>query len=160
MLSAHAEVAVPPESRFIVELWQEEDEVAVDRFLSSLARHKRFQTWDLPVETVRHELQGLTVVPYAEAIAAAYKAYARVHGKTRWGDKTPRYIEHIPLLARLFPTARFVHLVRDGRNVALSYAGVPFGPNTVAQAAALWARRVAAGIRDGRALDAGRYLVM
>jgi hypothetical protein len=75
-----------------------------------------------------------------------------VRAKNRWGDKTPRYIEHLPFLARLFPTARFVHMIRDGRNVAMSYADVPFGPKTVAKAADLWGRRVRAGIETGRPL--------
>ncbi|MDQ3645989.1 MAG: sulfotransferase, partial [Actinomycetota bacterium] len=72
--------------------------------------------------------------------------------------KTPRYVEHIPFLADLFPDARFVHLVRDGRNVALSYADVPFGPKTVSEAARLWARRVSAGMAAGRTLPPGRYI--
>ena len=66
-------------------------------------------------------------------------------GKARWGDKTPRYVESIPFISGLFPDARFVHLVRDGRDVALSYANVPFGPKTVARAASLWAKRVRKG---------------
>lgn len=157
MLNAHRSVAVPPESRFITELQLDDKPVQVERFLNALGSHKRFQTWDLPLEAVRNELEG-DVVPYADAIAAAYRAYARVHGKSRWGDKTPRYVEHIPFLAGLFPEARFIHLIRDGRNVALSYAHVPFGPKNVSKAASLWADRVSKGCRDGRALAAGRYI--
>ncbi|MFN2388437.1 MAG: sulfotransferase [Actinomycetota bacterium] len=158
MLNAHPEVAVPPESRFAVELWDGRDEVDAGRFVERLAGHSMFHHWDLPGEVVREELGGEGPCSYRAAVSAAYEAYARVHGKTRWGDKTPRYVEHIPFLARLFPDARFVHLVRDGRNVALSYADVPFGPKTVGKAADLWARRVSAGMRAGRALEAGRYL--
>jgi hypothetical protein len=76
----------------------------------------------------------------------------RRQGKSRWGDKTPRYVEHIPEIARLFPDARFIHLIRDGREVALSYADVDFGPKNVARAAKLWGDRVRAGLRDGRPL--------
>ena len=47
--------------------------------------------------------------------------------------------------------------MRDGRNVALSYADGPFGPRNVGKAAKLWARRVVAGIRDGRPLGPTRY---
>ena len=65
---------------------------------------------------------------------------------------------NIPELAALFPTARFIHLIRDGRDVALSYADVPFGPTNVAKAAELWANRVAKGLRDGRVLERGRYI--
>lgn len=157
MLNAHEQVAVPPESRFVVELWTGNERVEREWFLQTLAANKRFQVWDLPVDAVAHELPQGADVAYPEAIEAAYRAYAHVHGKTIWGDKTPRYVEHIDVLARLFPEARFVHLVRDGRNVALSYGGVPFGPKNVAKAADLWRRRVAAGITSGRALPPGRY---
>ncbi|MDQ4023899.1 MAG: sulfotransferase [Actinomycetota bacterium] len=157
MLNAHREVAVPPESRFVVELWTGDGRVRVRELLAKLAAHPRFQAWDLPIEMVEHELHGAEETGYAAAIEAAYRAYARVNGKARWGDKTPRYVEHIPLLARLWPESRFVHLVRDGRNVALSYADVPFGPKTVAKAAELWASRVRMGIESGRSLGE-RYI--
>ena len=162
MLNAHPEVAVPPESRFITELYPGEGKVQIETFLTALAAHKRFRTWDLPISVVADELRATAAdasqVEYPEAIAAAFRAYARVGGKSRWGDKTPRYVEHLELLSELFPTARFIHLIRDGRNVALSYANVPFGPKTVGKAAALWSKRVCAGHQVGRALLTGRYL--
>ena len=99
----------------------------------------------------------MTTVTYPEAVEAAYMAYAQNRNKKRYGDKTPRYIEDLPLLARLWPEAKFVHLVRDGREVALSYADVPFGPSTVAKAAALWKERVVAGMEQGRPLGPHRY---
>ena len=156
-MNAHREVAVPPESRFIIELYRGQDHVGVEPFLQELAAHRQFRAWGLPIEEVAALLEG-TRVPYASAIDAAYGAYARARGKSRWGDKTPRYIEHIATLHELFPRARFVHVVRDGRNVALSYAGVPFGPKTVARAADLWARRVRSGIAARRRLGPDRYL--
>ena len=158
ILNAHPEVAVPPESRFITELWSGEHEIELRGFLNALAAHKRFETWDLPIEAVEQEIGEATRVSYTDAISAAFGAYARVNGKSRWGDKTPRYVEHIGLLGQLFPDARFIHLVRDGRNVALSYANVPFGPKTVGKAAALWKSRVIAGREGGAALGGLRYL--
>lgn len=157
-LNAHSEVAVPPESRFITELWSGSDTVERDPFLRDLAEHKRFKAWELAIDAVAEQIGDRTTLAYSEAIACAYRAYAGKHGKSRWGDKTPRYIEHIPFLKKLFPDARFIHPVRDGRNVALSYSHVDFGPKTVAKAAALWKRRVGSGIRDGRALPAGDYI--
>lgn len=157
-MNAHPEIAVPPESRFITELHRGEDEVEVDDFLQRLAAHKRFEAWELPIDAVREQLGGLSRASYADAISATYIAYAQAQGKSRWGDKTPRYVEHIPELAELFPDSRFIHLIRDGRDVALSYADVPFGPKNVAKAAELWANRVAKGMRDGRVLERGRYI--
>ena len=147
MLNAHRDVAVPPESRFVTEIKHDPGPIEVDRFLNALGAHKRFQAWDLPLGAVRQEID-VDPVPYADALTAAYRAYARVHGKEVWGDKTPRYVEDIPFISTLFPDSRFIHLIRDGRNVARSYAGVPFGPKTVAQAARLWAERVQKGCRD------------
>jgi Sulfotransferase family len=160
MLNAHPDVAVPPESRFVTELWTGSPDVDASPFLDALGAHKRFTAWELPIEDVRREIGERHRLPYADAIDAVYRAYATAREKKRWGDKTPRYVEHIPFLSRQFPDARFVHLVRDGRNVALSYADVPFGPKTVAKAADLWGRRVSQGMRDGRALGPDRYLEM
>jgi hypothetical protein len=39
---------------------------------------------------------------------------------TRWGWKNPRSMYVLPLIADLFPEARFIHLVRDGRDMATS----------------------------------------
>ena len=158
ILNAHPEVAVPPESRFVIDLWRGSDSVPVQRFLAELGAHKRFETWDLPIEAVHDEIGDATELAYADAMSAAFRAYAKVNRKTHWGDKTPRYVEHLALLGRLFPDARFIHLIRDGRNVALSYANVPFGPKTIGKAAALWAKRVCAGFRDGRNMGGARYL--
>jgi hypothetical protein len=158
MLNAHPEIAVPPESRFISEFYAGKDEVEAESFLSRLETHDRFQLWDLPIEAVKRELGTDKVVPYRKAVEAPYLAWMHVNGKKRWGDKTPRYIESIPLLDRLWPDAQFVHLVRDGRNVALSYADVPFGPKSVGRAAYLWSRRLRAGVEAGRALPPDRYI--
>lgn len=157
-LNAHPLVAVPPESRFITELWSGEDAVDRDTFLAALSEHKRFLAWGLSIEDVRRQLGERKTLPYTDAISGTYEAYVAKNGKRYWGDKTPRYVEHIPFLAEKFPEARFIHLVRDGRNVALSYSHVDFGPKNVARAARLWQRRVGAGIRDGRSLPPGRYI--
>lgn len=158
ILNAHPEAAVPPESRFVTELWTGADDVQVSEFLDRLAAHRQFQGWSLSVDEVRPELSGREWVPYRDAIRATYTAYMKAQGKSRWGDKTPRYVLKIPFLSELFPDARFVHLVRDGRNVALSYAGMPFGPKTAPKVADLWSKRVLAGVRDGRPLGDARYM--
>jgi hypothetical protein len=41
-------------------------------------------------------------------------------GKARWAEKTPRNISRIGEIFRCFPAARFVHVLRDGRDVACS----------------------------------------
>jgi hypothetical protein len=73
-----------------------------------------------------------------------------------WGDKTPLYMVEMPLLARLFPAARFVHIVRDPRDCALSSAAA-WG-NSMLRTAQEWTDRVRICRRDGAALGVGRFL--
>ena len=42
-------------------------------------------------------------------------------GKTVWCEKSPQYGQHMLLLSELFPRARFVHVIRDGRDCACSF---------------------------------------
>jgi hypothetical protein len=72
-----------------------------------------------------------------------------------WGDKTPLYMLEMPLLASLFPAARFIHIVRDPRDCALSSAAA-WG-NSLLRTAQEWADRVRKCRADGAALGAARY---
>ena len=164
MLDAHPDVSVPPEARIITALWKGREEVEVDEFLRDMEAHKSksevFRGWGLDPAAVREQLGHGGQARYSDLIEACYLAYAGARGKRRWGVKTPGFVERIPFISGLFPQARFIHLIRDGRDVALSYSGVPFGPKTVAKAARLWSRRVSAGRRYGADLGPARYLEM
>ena len=100
-----------------------------------------------------------------DAIAAVFAAYAAERGKARWGDKTPLYMQHLDLLERLFPDARFVHLIRDGRDAALSFLSVPAGlmtegwghPQDAAGFACQWATEVASARELGARVGGQRY---
>lgn len=48
------------------------------------------------------------------------EAVARRQGVDCWIDSTPTNIPHMLRIGREFPQARFVHMIRDGRDVALS----------------------------------------
>lgn len=47
--------------------------------------------------------------------------FALKEGKHRWCEKTPMHALHITLLAKIFPDASFVHVIRDGRDCAASF---------------------------------------
>jgi len=44
----------------------------------------------------------------------------RIQGVDRWIDSTPTNIPHLLRIKRDFPDARIIHIIRDGRDVALS----------------------------------------
>jgi hypothetical protein len=160
MLDSHPSLAIPGESHFIPELW--------DRFgakhwtkrrgrklQKALLANERIRKWGLTQEDVAAAIEGTSLFP--DAMRGLYAAYARSRGKARYGDKTPDYVDHIPVLAAIFPEARFVHLIRDGRDVALSLVDVDFGPKKLPQAALFWATKVRNGRRAGESLGDRRY---
>ncbi len=51
----------------------------------------------------------------------ALRAEARASGREHFAEKTPRHVRRIPLIRRLVPGARFILMVRDGRDVAASF---------------------------------------
>jgi hypothetical protein len=100
-----------------------------------------------------------------QAIGAVYAVYATEHGKRRWGDKTPMYMQNLRLLERLFPDALYLHLIRDGRDAAVSYLSVPKGimtetwmhPRDSADFACQWRTEVTSARRLGRRVGNSRY---
>lgn len=164
LLDSHPELSVPPESWFVAELarpadrYEREGGFDAEAFLSDLADHPRFSRWALSPEWTRAALLGDRPPDYPEAIRRVFALFATSRHKPRYADKTPTYVKELPLLARLFPEARFVHVIRDGRDVALSFVEAPWGPDNPIRAALDWSDRVAAGRRTGRALGRERYL--
>lgn len=94
---------------------------------------------------------------HAAAARSVFEAYAELRGKARWGDKTPGYVSHLRVVAATFPDAVFVHVLRDGREVAASLAEWHWGPPTAVSGAWWWARKVRAGRRSSGALGEDRY---
>jgi hypothetical protein len=164
MLDRNSELAIPYETFFVPQLAHRHGRrPRLDKFLDDLARLRTLYDWGVTPADVRPRLrEGMTI---SEAIAAIFETYAERQGKPRWGDKTPLYMQQLPLLERVFPDAIWVHLVRDGRDAALSFLELPEGfagktwaqPRTAAQFAARWRTEILSARRLGR--HAGdRYL--
>jgi hypothetical protein len=165
MLDRNSQLAVPDESFFVPLLADRHlRRVGRDDFLDDVRRLKTVREWGVPLEKLRTRLEE--EVPISRAIAAIYEVYAEEHGKPRWGDKTPMYMRHLFLLRRLFPRAQYVHVIRDGRDAAISFLSMPKGiafetwahPRTVAEFASVWRTEIAAARRLGRRVGPGRYL--
>jgi Sulfotransferase family len=157
MLDAHPELAVPPETHFAPSLIKACRKGSSPAEVTELlASHRRWGDFGLEADELRERLGDADRVTARRALRTFYELYAEHQGKPRWGDKTPAYVNHIRLIAGVLPEARFVHLIRDGRDVALSIKGLWFGPDTVEGAAEMWAQRIGTGREQAR--DPDRYL--
>jgi hypothetical protein len=174
MLTCHPRVAIPPEAGFLVDLMRvhagyRNAPGELEHFLSDLIGSPKFEHWKLSRQVLDTYLRG-SVRPenYAALAAGVYTCYASVHqaGKPRWGDKNNFYLAHIATIAGLYPDAVFLHIVRDGRDVACSYRALadvkgkyaPTLPSEVFDAVYDWNRNLRRIRRAFTAIGWGRVL--
>jgi Sulfotransferase family len=140
MLDAHPELAIPSETQFIPELaalWAVSDEPLSD-VLRAISAYPRWPDFGVDVNVLERRLAEATPSTFGDVLRAFFNLYAENHGKPRWGDKSPSYNGHLALIASLLPEARFVHIVRDGRDVFVSVRDLWFGPASAEVAARWW----------------------
>lgn len=70
-----------------------------------------------------------------------------------WVDTTPPNLMRADEIDQLFPGARFLHLIRDGRDVASSVVREPWGPNSHNEALEWWRKRMIKILRATRSLN-------
>jgi hypothetical protein len=97
-----------------------EDDHVSETFCRELAADKRFGVLGLTLDDLMRILRERPGVEYAAFVSALFDAYGERQGKPLAGDRSPEYVKSLPLLHRLWPRARFVHIIRDGRDVWLS----------------------------------------
>ncbi|GIV57792.1 MAG: sulfotransferase [Rhodothermaceae bacterium] len=170
MLDSHPQLAVANDTHFIPRVLKRErqpDPPLTEALVERTRTYRRFYRLGLSDEEVRAAAAGAPT--YRAFVGNLYTRFARRHGKPLAGEKTPDYGRHLPLLNTLFPQARFIHILRDGRNVALStlsWASEDKGPgkwtlwreNPVATCALWWRWQMEAARRDGALLGPDRYL--
>ncbi len=114
----------------------------------------RFRHWKTPLD-LSDLPDPLSRADYARLLLRLVATYGKTHAKplTRaWVDHTPHNLHDARRLAELFPSARFVHLVRDPRAVAASLLALDWGPLDAQQAADYWARHLSWGLAAEQAL--------
>lgn len=158
ILHAHPDLAVAHEAKFLLALGRRARRYgrgpSFDRaaFLRDLLAMRNTKSLGLGPEAITAAVEAAAPTDFAAAARAVYAAFAAGHGKPRAGDKTPGYITDLPLVTRLLPEAKVLHVIRDGRDSTLSYLDHAYGPADLEQAAFRWRNRVRKGKRAGAAL--------
>ena len=127
ILAGHSRIEIPPETWFIGPLVEQ---MPLNRTLS---RDEVIEAVDIMTNNYRWPDMGIAAKYFRDCALAldepnlvavinlVYLDHLRRSGKPRFGDKTPPYIDIIPELCALYPSAKFINLVRDGRDVAISH---------------------------------------
>jgi hypothetical protein len=145
MLDAHPEMAIPPETGFLPSLATLDPSIDSSRSAADLITS--FHTWpdfSLEAGALRDAFARSAPITPADAARIFYRSYAARFGKDRWGDKTPTYGASLDRIASLLPESRFIHIIRDGRDVVVSVRELWFRPGETIEACAEdWAMKLA-----------------
>ena len=163
IFDGHPDLAVANEPQFMGTVARqrgrlESEGFDANSFLEIVLNNSNYRRLDLDQSMVESAVADAGPSNAADGVRVVLGVFAEREEKPLYGDKTPGYVVQIPELASMFPEARFVHLIRDGRNVALSYIERPWGPATVGEAAMYWRSRVGRGRVAGKELGSNRYL--
>ncbi len=148
MINCHPNIAVPYEAHIYNTFW-----LFNQRYepLSDPARQRRLaldmmslrvnRFWENPPR-IEHVLEAVERESFHGVFEALMTSWLKSRNKPRWGEKTPQNGPHWRAISEGFPDAQFIHLVRDGRDCALSWINANFGPKLTYPAAVKWAAYV------------------
>ncbi|MDQ3760072.1 MAG: sulfotransferase [Actinomycetota bacterium] len=165
MLDAHPQMAVPPETHFFESVLDASGRFRFgpEQVLLAITEdpRRRWNDFGLGEDELLDRFEAIPKFNVSDALRAFYALYAEKQGKPRWGDKTPPYVTTMRRIKRVLPEARFIHVIRDGRDVTLSNNKriAERGhrePVPAARAARRWRNRIEKARADGPHL--GEYL--
>jgi hypothetical protein len=158
MLDAHPDLAIPPETHFVPDVIRAARKRGAKPadVLTAMKDHREWEDFGFSDDEALAFLGEAGKLDPTSALRAFYGAYAKRAGKARWGEKTPRYVLKMPLIQSALPEARFIHVIRDGRDVALSVLDRTVKELDAAEVARRWQRKVERARADAPRL--GHYL--
>jgi hypothetical protein len=159
MLDAHRDLTIPPETHFVPDLIKSaRDGGGPGELLAVITSARTWGDFGLDEQDLGERLEAVGAGDPAGAVRAFFEAYAARIGKPRWGDKTPAYMLAIQRIGRVLPEARFIHLIRDGRDVALSQRARAINEQPPpAEQASRWIKRIRKSREQAAALKGPRY---
>lgn len=168
MLRSHPSISLPTgESHFFIPLFRKEEafgDLSKQENIRAVLEAMYEQSADFldtdihgikfDIDRLSREFHNENRTTMESIFSGLFEKNALGEGKTRWGDKTPYYVLHMEMLLEKFPEAQFIHLIRDGRDVAMSLLDRKhdFGVYNYFFAAKYWEIYVELGRKYGTAL--------
>jgi hypothetical protein len=156
MLDAHPDLAMPPETGFVPDLIAaaKREGATPETLLEAVTGHRKWGDFPMSEQELLERWRGLERLRARGAVRAFFELYAAHQGKPRWGDKTPGYTMYMGPISNTLPEAHFVHVIRDGRAVALSrMRTLALRPTEISKVARRWQKRLHKARDKGANLD-------
>ncbi len=156
MLDAHPDLAIPPETHFVPQLIKTTRKrgVGCEEAHGVVTGHRQWGDFGLDSGELLRRYCALDRIYPETTIRAFFELYAEREGKPRWGDKTPNYVKRMRQIARWIPEAHFIHMIRDGRDAALSrFKRILKEPPPTETVAERWVRKIEGARSDAAKLD-------
>ncbi len=148
LLNNHPRIAIPDESTFLMPILKSKylkQAISGERlknFIRYLQVNKEFEIWNFDNSKTIDALLNKKSYSLHGLISVIFKSFCEAKGKPRWGDKTPSFFRKADILSKLFPQAKYLHIVRDGRDVFASYKKMKVMRNYAAVNALEWRYKV------------------
>jgi hypothetical protein len=153
LLNRHSKIGIPQESLFITDYLRSGAKTGPSVLKRLIVKEPELVEWGIRPKI--GDLEACHTV--AEMIERLHQVYLEPLGKSRWGQKTPRFVRSIDLLLEHFPGAGFVHVVRDPRAVVSSLIQSDVHRSNAYFGARRWLRDVSLGL-DSETSHPGRIL--
>lgn len=121
MLNAHPKITLPPEIHFVRRHIVSNCSVSLKKAESILRNDRYFPRLDIDISKIISFFQNSNT-PFRWDITywLILKEYLSMSSKKYIGDKDPKSIEYLPILHKLFPESKILHIIRDPRDVFAS----------------------------------------
>ncbi len=129
ILNTHKELSLPHEFQIVdilFTIFKDSNFNApgvLDKFLDYIYSTERLRRLNVPRETFENVLSCQDLLDKATIVHSYFESYLKSRNEprgTRWGDKTIGTIAYIDEILEMFPNAKFIHIIRDVRDVVCS----------------------------------------
>ena len=155
LLNSHPDLAILSGTRFFSDVNHEwlETKDNYESFFRSIVKIPNCDNFDIDSGSFKKRIASIKPFNSAEGLRVFYKLYAENFGKLRWGDETPSYVLSMELIRKVMPEARFLHIIRDGRDVALSLRKKSPDSLSIEDTASQWVWMIAQARRQAQNLS-------
>jgi hypothetical protein len=165
MLNSHPELAIPHETRFVIDAWKQRGRWGD---LADADNRRRLARWIVGRRKTRSRrlakrkplVRAMVAAPptLGSVLSVGFELYAERAGKPRWGDKRPSYVLDLDAVFAMWPDAQFVNVVRDPRAVVASICKIGWFEDDLAAGIELWERSQRCAERARRRLAEDQFL--